>query len=90
MSATCEQCGSPIPLEKVRKAGAKRRPRFCSRECHVASMKARNFYAELSRFGIAAQQQYKREHGVVPGYEQRKAALQKPDRTNKRKKRGSF
>jgi hypothetical protein len=46
-------------------------------------------FKALSEKGNAAQQQYKVEHGVVSGYQQRKVALQKPDRTNtpKRKRR---
>ena len=84
---SCEQCAGPIDPAKVRKGGAKRRPRFCSRQCQVAYNRETGAFHRLSQAGNAAQHAYKAEHGTVPGYESRRAALQRPDRTNNRRKR---
>src|SRR6266704_2017207 len=83
---SCEQCGGEIPPRLARKACATYQPRFCSQQCALQWRRESGWNQHWSAIANAAQQAFKAEYGEVPGYEQRRAALQRPDRPNKRKR----
>jgi hypothetical protein len=60
---------------------------YCSRACRVAADRAQGLFKARSEKGNAAQQQYKAEHGHVPGYEQRRQALITSNREHPRRRR---
>lgn len=65
--AACEFCGESFDVTK-RHRPATYAGQYCSRECSFAARKAQGFYQQkLSPAGIAAQLDYKQQHGKVPG-----------------------
>lgn len=83
----CFWCEEVIPEEvlKKRKRPKGDPPRCCDRQCATALQSYLGGYYHLSRYGNRAQQEYKAKNGVVPGYEQRKAALQRPGHNGRAK-----
>lgn len=82
------ECDNEIPAHRLKHNSHQM---YCSRACAAAINTKRRSddggFFVLSKAGNDAQAKYKAEHGVVPGYEQRKAALQRPNRTNNRRRR---
>lgn len=84
---SCEWCGTTIDQAKVRKGGAKRRPRFCKRQHAVEWRPARGDYKKLSQIGNQAQAAVKQETGHAPGYGKRKAAIAQSNREKPRRRK---
>ncbi len=86
----CENptCENEVPAKSLAKH---KNQKFCSAECARAVINGRQkesgHYQMLSQLGNAAQAAYKEVHGHAPGYENRKAALQRPGRNDNRKRR---
>lgn len=81
----CEWCGKDIPWEHYRKRP--REARFCDRDCYTAWGKASGEFAKKGRLGVEAQAAYKEEHGHVPKYAKRAAAVIVSNREHPRRKR---
>lgn len=85
VSRPCEQCGGPIPPEKLKN---KPNQQYCCRECCIQARIGADLYRRMGELGNQSQARTKQETGTIPHYEKRSAAVAQSNRENPRRKRG--